>query len=194
LNLTNTNSPGSEDWNIMDYLTAGRYVGENGASAGPEGTAVSLLPVKILNLSTNSTNVRWANTLIAQGGVNMNTRKATTIQAVLSNAPGVTDTAAEVILSTPPGQFASAYGSLAALASLPEPIVASPDTKFGKEAVQRALANIAVNQSRVFTVYALGEYRSGKSYARALLEADVFVGVDPATGTPRLQVINQSYR
>jgi adenylate kinase family enzyme len=67
-------------------------------------------------------------------------------------------------------------------------------TKFAREAAQRALANVAVNHSRVFTVHSAGEYRLGDSVSRAQLETDIFVGVDPATGSAMIQVIDQRFR
>jgi hypothetical protein len=55
------------------------------------------------------------------------------------------------------------------------------------------MANGAVTQSRVFTVYARGEYISAGARSQALLEADVFVDVDPATGSPRLKVLSKKF-
>ena len=133
--------------------------------------------------------------LLSSGGFNVNTRKLPTVAAVLSNSQGVALNAASAIAGETSGAQASAYGEIAALVdSKPSLLPPNTTTKFAKEAMQRALANVAVNHSRIFTVHAAGEYRLGDSVSRAQLEADVFVGVDPGTGNAMIQVIDQRFR
>jgi hypothetical protein len=98
-------------------------------------------------------------------------------------------------LGAPSASQPSAYGEIAALATAASGAVSGgASTKFAREAAQRALANVAVNHSRVFTVHSAGEYRLGDSVSRAQLETDIFVGVDPATGSAMIQVIDQRFR
>jgi hypothetical protein len=89
----------------------------------------------------------------------------------------------------PVPEAASLGGALATMTNLS----AVTATKFGREAVVRAMASGAVTQSRVFTVYTRGEHRTGNSLSHALLEADVFVDVDPQTGAPRLRVLSKKF-
>jgi hypothetical protein len=180
LNLTSVDNPDQADWNLLDYITAGS------AAAGP------LLPLKSAATGQAGT---VANALLSSGGFNINTRKLATIRAVLENAPDLNAQAINGLMQAPAASQASAYGTIAAAVDeAPALLVANAGTKFGKEAAQRALANLAVNHSRIFTVYATGEYRLGDAVSRAQLEADVFVGVDPVTGSAMIQVIDQRFR
>ena len=129
--------------------------------------------------------------LLAAGGFNINTRKEPTIAAVLTNAPDLPTGFSSALLTSPSASRPSAYGEIAALAAETS---GGAGTKFASEAAQRSLANVAVNHSRVFTIHTAGEYRMGDAISRAHLEADVFVGVDPATGSAMIQVIDQRFR
>jgi hypothetical protein len=189
LNLLDTDDPSKADWNVLDYISAGRLQGE-ASSASP-------LPVMPLRAAPGTgSRVTISNALVASGGLNINSRKKATLAAALQDATGLSPDAADLLLQASSGNQASPFGEIAALVDQNEDLVAAgaADGKFAKEAVQRALANISVNRSRVFTVYSVGEYRMGNSVSRAQLEADVFVGIDPATGAPKMQVINKIYR
>jgi hypothetical protein len=184
VNLTEVNNASPQDWNLLDYITAGRKSGD---------FEVPVLPVKAA--STNNPAAALKGSLLSSGGFNVNTRKQATITAVMSNAPDIEEGFAAAVLAEPSGSRASAYGEIAALAAAaPNAVSGGASTKFARESVQRALANVAVNHSRIFTVHAAGEYRLGDAVSRAQLEADVFVGVDPATGSAMIQVIDQRFR
>lgn len=188
LNLIKTDNPLTADWNLLDYVSAGRFAAADGKDAEDGGgTAVSTLP---LAAPFGTNNIPLNGGLLAQGGFNVNTRKRATVEAVLAGQPGIPGNAADAVVAADSGAQASAYGEIAALA--PE-LVEGGDYKFQREAAQRALANVAVNHSRVFTVYSVGEYRQGNSASRAQLEADIFVGIDPQTGQPLVQIINQRF-
>ena len=122
----------------------------------------------------------------------MNTRKLPSLTALLSGSPALNPALAQRVSETDSASLPSAYGEIAAwVGAVPE--LARGQDKFEREAAQRALANVAVNHSRVFTVYAAGEYRLGSAVSRAQLEADIFVGVDPSTGKPKVQIINKKF-
>jgi hypothetical protein len=183
VNLTADNNASPQDWNLLDYITAGREAGD---------VALSVLPVKAA--ATNAAG-GLTSSLLASGGFNINTRKLPTFAAVMSNAPDIAPNFANSVLGTPSASQPSAYGEIAALAAAaPGSVSGGASTKFAREAAQRALANVAVNHSRVFTVHSAGEYRLGDSVSRAQLETDIFVGVDPATGSAMIQVIDQRFR
>ena len=192
LNLLATDEPETADWNLLDYVAAGRdaakKAGAPDATEDDDGIIVSSLPVA----APGGADAPLVGGLVASGGFNINTRKLPTLAAVLSAMPGYEAEAAEQLVEEASGSQASAYGEIAALAeALPD--LVKGDHKFEREGLQRALANIAVHQSRIFTVYAAGEYRQGNNVSRAQLEADVFVGVDAKTGLPKLQIIRQKY-
>lgn len=178
LNLTAVNNASPQDWNLLDYVSAGWRSGDN------------VLPVMPLRSAGSGSAATVENSLLASGGFNVNTRKLPTVTAVLTNATDVAAAFASTLLASPSGSQASAYGEIAAIAAESS----GAGTKFEREAAQRALANVAVNHSRVFTVHTTGEYRIGDAISRAHLEADVFVGVDPATGSAMIQVIDQRFR
>jgi hypothetical protein len=194
LNLVDVSTPKTADWNLLDYVAMGRLADNQGNDAidgdDPGVTAVSTLPLH----APLGTSVGMKAGLLSQGGFNINTRKQPTLQAVLASSPGASKAAAEQIGREASGSQASAYGEIASLAAAVPGIVAGPGpNKFQREAAQRALAGIAVNHSRVFTVYSVGEYRQGKSASRVQLEADIFVGVDSKSGQPQAQIINQRF-
>lgn len=179
LNLTRTNSPRTEDWNLLDYVSAGRSF---------EGGVVSTLPLGLIGPESEPAS------LVAQGGFNINTRKSATLAAVLQGAPDLNANAAASIAQLPPSDLASPYGQIAEWTEKASSLFAAgAGTKFEREAAHRAMANIAVAQSRVFTIYAAGEYQQGSTRSRAYLEADVFLDVDPSTGDPRLRILSQRY-
>lgn len=188
LNLLDTDDPATADWNILDYVSAGRLKGEASAAF-----PLAVLPLRAAPGTGNMVTI--SNALVAGGGLNINSRKRATLAAALEDAPGLNPDAADLLLQASSGSQPSPFGEIASLVEENEEIVVGAgDRKFAKEAAQRALANIAVNRSRVFTVYSVGEYRMGNSVSRAQLEADVFVGIDPTNGAPKLQVINKIYR
>jgi hypothetical protein len=179
LNLTRTDSPSTEDWNLLDYVSAGRSAG---------GVVVSTLPLGLIGPESEPAS------LVAQGGFNINTRKTATLSAVLQGAPDLSADAAASIAQLPPTGLASPYGQIAEWTEKAGSLFAAgADTKFKREAAQRAMANIAVAQSRVFTIYTAGEYQQGTTRSRAYLEADVFLDVDPSSGNPRLKILSQRY-
>jgi hypothetical protein len=183
LNLVRGANPATADWNLLDHVASGRD--------GPGGAIVGVLPLKIVGDSGSATP---EGSLVAEGGFNLNTRKLATLTAFMTNAPGLGDDAVQLVMDATRATEPSAYGQIASWASgLTNFLAGAPTQKFALEAAQRALANGVVNHSRIFTVYAAGEYRLGTTRSRALLEADVFVGVD-AAGKPKIQVINQTYR
>jgi len=187
LNLQTVENPGTADWNLLDYVTAGRRIGSES-----DGLISAALPLRRVGQDSASS---LTAALVEGGGFNINTRKAPTITAVVTNAPNLSEAAADILLNSESGAFASAYGQIANLiVESPGIVKTGQDTKFGKEAVQRALANVAVSQSRIFTIYSVGEYDSGSSVGRAQLEADVFVGVDPQDGNAIIQVINKRFK
>ncbi len=190
LNLHKTDKPATADWNLLDYVTAGRLAAKDGSDADDDGgTAVPTLPTASLSGAEAPIN----GGLVALGGFNVNSRKLPTIQAVLAGAPGIDEGAAEDLVAEASASQASAYGEIAALASAVPAITGDSDNDFQLEGAQRALGNIAVNHSRLFTVYAVGESKQGNSASRAQLEADIFVGVDPATKKPTVQIISQRF-
>ena len=190
LNVYKTDNPQTADWNLLDYVSAGRMAGNKGEdSIDDKGTAVTTLPLAAPFGTDFPPDKALSAGLIAQGGFNVNTRKRATVEAVLDSAEGVSDEAAEAVLAKDSGSQPSAFGEIAALAS----DLVEGQNKFEREAAQRALANTAVNHSRVFTVYSVGEYRQGNSSSRVQLEADIFVGADPETGDPLVQVINKRF-
>lgn len=186
LNLVKTANPATADWNLLDYVTAGRRADSKGADAG-SGTPIATLPYA----AAGETNPPLIGGLVALGGVNVNTRKLPTITALLSASAGVNSASAQQVKQSPSASQASAYGEIAEWISN-VPGLISGSNKFEREALQRGLANIAVNHSRVFTVYAAGEYRMGNVVSRAQLEADIFVGVD-SSGKPKIQIIRQKF-
>lgn len=192
LNLLATDKPETADWNLLDYVAAGRTAvnkaGAPDAAEDEEGTVVPSLPVA----AAAGAEAPLLGGLVASGGFNVNTRKLPTLAAVLSSMPGYEAEAADQLVEETSGSQASAYGEIAALAeALPD--LVKGNNKFEREGLQRALANIAVHQSRIFTVYGAGEYRQGNNVSRAQLEADVFVGVDTQTGQPKVQIIRQKF-
>jgi len=190
LNLLKTDSPQTADWNLLDYVSAGRMAAKDGSDAeGDGGASVATLPLAAPFGTDFPEDATLNAVLIAQGGFNVNTRKRATVQAVLDSAEGVSEEAADAMLGKDSGSQASTFGEIATMA----PDLVEGEFKFQREAAQRALANIAVNHSRVFTVYSVGEYRQGNSSSRVQLEADIFVGVDPETGDPLVQVINKRF-
>lgn len=179
LNLTRTDSPPTEDWNLLDYVSAGRSAG---------GIVVPTLPLGLIGPESEPAS------LVAQGGFNINTRKSATLAAVLQGAPDLSADAAASVAQLPPSDLASPYGQIAEWTEKAGSLFAgSVDAKFEREAAQRAMANIAVAQSRVFTIYTAGEYQQGTTRSRAYLEADVFLDVDPSSGNPRLKILSQRY-
>lgn len=179
LNLTRTDSPPTEDWNLLDYVSAGRSAG---------GVVVATLPLGLIGPESEPAS------LVAQGGFNINTRKTATLSAVLQGAPDLSADASANIAQLPPTGLASPYGQIAEWTEKAGSLFAAgADTKFKREAAQRAMANIAVAQSRVFTIYTAGEYQQGTTRSRAYLEADVFLDVDPSTGNQRLKILSQRY-
>lgn len=180
LNMIEPGNGAQADWNLLDYLTAG---------------SVSGVPVLPLKPALAAGGGSGAGALLSSGGFNVNTRKVATAKAVLEDAPDVRQEAYNALAGAPAGAQASAFGSIAAAVDeSPASFVTEPGTKFGKEALPRALANFAVNHSRIFTVYAAGEYRLGDSVSRAQIEADVFVGVDPADGSAIMQILDQRFK
>lgn len=189
LNLLKTDKPATADWNLLDYVAAGRLASADGSDAAEGGTPVPTLP-----LSARDPKAPLVGGLVAQGGVNVNTRKFPTLKALLASSTGTDAEAAEALMSAESASQPSAYGEIAALtAAVPSIVKGGGTYKFQREAVQRAMANTAVNHSRVFTVYSKGEYRMGNSVSRAQLEADIFVDVDPETKQPKIQVISQKF-
>jgi len=181
LNVGRIRNPQTDDWNLLDYVQAGRIEGAALLGVLPLASAYQAGPALTLS-----------NSLVADGGFNVNTRKLATLAAVLTNAPGLDERAAEIFASAPAANQASSFGQLA---SMPELVpAASQDLKFAREAVTRALGNVAVNQSRVFTIYSSGEFRQGNLVTRSTIEADVFVDLDRESGEPRLKVIGKFYR
>jgi hypothetical protein len=179
LNLTRTNATeATADYHLLDYLSGGFT---NGPSA--YATMPLLAPTAAGGAITES------NSLTQDGGFNVLSRKFATISAYLTNAPGLSASAASTLAAAPPPERASLGGALAALTNLS----AANSTKFAREAPVRALANGAVMQSRVFTVYARGEHRSGTTWNHALLEAEVFVDAHPETGAPRLRLLSKRF-
>lgn len=185
INLTRAENeePQTAEWNLLDYLDAGWLDAQNNIQ--------SVKPLSFLSTGKGST---LANSLVHQGGFNVNTRKPVTASAVTQNleALGVAKDAGERFGEMPTSARPSVYGTLAGMTELL--VDPAADKKFAKEAVVRALGNSAVGQSRIFTVYSKGQFRKGGSMAEATLEADVFVGVNPDTGGPEIQVINKMFR
>ncbi len=185
LNLADTNNPATADWNLLDYLAAG-------SSSG-----LTVLP---LRTSSKGSSGVVARDLLADGGFNVSTRKLPTLKAVFADAADLSASAAEDVFNTtelpdwPAGvgsNNTSAYGVVARLSGI---LSSNSTTKFQREAPQRAMANIVVNQSRSFTVYALGEHEKEGVVTRSLIEADVFVDADPVSGNPVLRVLDKAYR
>jgi hypothetical protein len=178
LNLTRTNTPATADYNLLDYLAGGFT---NGADV--------FTTMPLLEPSTVGGATTQSNSLLQDGGFNVLTRKLATVTAYLTNAPGISGSAAADLTSLPPPEVASLGGALAQMTDLSS----ETTTKFGREGVVRAMANGAVMQSRIFTVYSRGEYVLLGTRSQALLEADVFVDVDPETGAPVLRVISKRF-
>ncbi len=179
LNLTATNTPAATaDYHLLDYLAGGFTNGPNAYTTMP-----------FVPPSAAGPEITESNSLVQDGGFNVLTRKLATATAYLTNAPGLAGSAAADFAVLPAPESASLGGVLATMTNLS----AVTTTKFGREAVVRAMAGGAVTQSRIFTVYSRGEYRTGNSSSYALLEADVFVDADPQTGAPRLRVLSKKF-
>ena len=180
LDLTRTNSTNTNtaDHNLLDYLAGGFTNG---------GATYATMP--LLAPSANGPGVTESNSLLQDGGFNVLTRKLATVTAYLTNAPGISASAAAELAALPPPELPSLGGALAALTNLSSVTT----TKFGREGIVRAMANGAVTQSRIFTVYSRGEYVSPGARSQVLLEADVFVDVDPGTGTPVVRVVSKKF-
>lgn len=176
LNLTRTNNLSTADHNLLDYL------------AGGSGTAAySTMP--LLALSATGPGVTESNSLLQDGGFNVLTRKLATATAYLTNAPGISGSAAADLTALPPPELPSLGGALAVMTNLSS----ATTTKFDREGIIRAMANGAVTQSRIFTIYSRGEYVSPGVRSQALLEADVFVDFDPGSGTPVVRVVSKKF-
>ena len=178
LNLIRTNNANTADHNLLDYLAGG-------FTNGP--AAYATMP--FLAPTATGSNVTTTNSLLQDGGFNVLTRKLATATSYLTNAPGLSSSAAADFAALPRPALPSLGGALAVMSNLSSVTT----TKFGREAIVRATANGAVTQSRLFTVYARGEYISSGARSQALLEADVFVDVDPTTGSPRLKVLSKKF-
>lgn len=178
LNLTRTNNTNTADHNLLDYLAGGFTNG---------GAAYATMP--LLAPSATGPGVTESNSLLQDGGFNVLTRKLATVTAYLTNAPGISASAAAELTALPPPELPSLGGALAALTNLSSVTT----TKFGREGIVRAMANGAVTQSRIFTVYSRGEYVSPGARSQALLEADIFVDVDPESGTPVVRVVSKKF-
>lgn len=181
LNLTRTNPQPTNDWNLLDYLSGGYVV--PGSS-----TNVTTMPLQIPT-STNSS-VTISNGLVQDGGFNILTRKGASVTAFLQGASGLAANAVSQFTNLPRPDQPALGGVLATMTNLS----AQSGTKFAREEIVRTAANAAVMQSRVFTVYSLGEFASVNVRSSALLEADVFVDVNPQTGAPLLRVLSKRFR
>lgn len=180
LNLRQTNTTPVPDWNLLDYVTSG-FVTNN-------STNLTVMPlIRVTN--TNHAGVTMSNSLIQDGGFNILTRKLATVAAYLTNAAGITTNAASSFSLLPPPDSPSVGGVLALMA----PSLTTNTTKFAQEGVVRAMANAAVTQSRVFTVYSRGESISGNGTTTVLVEADLFVDVNTQTGAPHIRVLSKTY-
>lgn len=182
LNMTRTNmaNPLKADWNLLDYVSGGY---PDGSGSGYFTTMPYLLP------SGTNANFTASNSLVQDGGFNILTRKLATVSAFLTNAPALSSNSVNTFLSSASPQFASVGGALAEMKNLS----GATNYKFVSEAFTRAAANAAVVQSRIFTVYSKGEYINGALSSSVLLEAEVFVDVDPNTGAPLLRVISKKF-
>jgi hypothetical protein len=178
LNLTRTNNPATADHNLLDYL-----------SGGFTNTAGAYATMPFLAPKASGGGITESNSLLQDGGFNVLTRKLATVSAYLTNAPGISASAAADLTALAPPELASLGGALAAMTNLS----AVTTTKFGREGIVRATANGAVTQSRIFTVYSRGEYVSPGARSQVLLEADVFVDVDSGTGAPVVRVVSKKF-
>jgi hypothetical protein len=178
LNLTRTNNTNTADHNLLDYLAGGFTNG---------GAAYATMP--LLAPSATGPGVTESNSLLQDGGFNVLTRKLATVTAYLTNAPGISGSAAAELAALPPPELPSLGGALAAMTNLSSVTT----TKFGREGIVRAMANGAVTQSRIFTVYSRGEYVSPGARSQVLLEADIFVDVNPGSGTPVVRVVSKKF-
>jgi len=179
LNLTRTNSPNTADHNLLDYLSGGFISSTNAFVTMPFLSPVATGP-----------SITESNSLLQDGGFNILTRKLATATAYLTNAPEISASAAEQLVALPLPELPSLGGALAVMTNLSS----TTTTKFGREGIVRAMANGAVTQSRIFTVYSRGEFISRAARSQALLEAEVFVDVDPGTGAPVVRVLSKKLR
>lgn len=183
LSLVPTNSPSLPDWTLLDYVEAGWI-----------DPADNVQSVKPLSLLASGEKGSVLNSLVYQGGFNVNTRKSVTAAAATFNgeALGLAADASDTLSRKPPVDRASVYGVLGEMTDL----LADPltDKKFARESLVRVLGDLVVGQSRIFTVYSKGQFRKGGALAEATLEADIFVGVNSDTGGPEIQVINKMFR
>jgi hypothetical protein len=178
LNLTRTNNLATADHNLLDYLAGGFSSG-----------AAAYATMPLLAPAVTGPGVTESNSLLQDAGFNVLTRKLATVTAYLTNAPGISGSAAAQLVALPPPELPSLGGALEALTNLSSVTT----TKFGREGIVRAMANGAVTQSRIFTVYSRGEYVSPGARSQVLLEADVFVDVDPGSGTPVVRVVSKKF-
>jgi hypothetical protein len=187
VNLTRTNQQPTNDWNLLDYISSGYTV------SGP-GTAITNLTSLPLQLpkarSTNTSNITISNSLVVDGGFNVLTRKPATAAAFFQGASGLLPDVVTRFTSQERPNQAALGGVLANLSNLSS----QTGTKFEREEIVRAVANAAVLQSRIFTVYSLGEVAQPRGTSQVLLEADVFVDVNPDTGAPQLRVLSKRFR
>lgn len=178
--------PREADWNLLDYVVAGRTFVVSGAT-----NAATVMPLALAGLRSAG-----AVALVADGGFNVNTRKLATVAAVLTNTTNLPAPvgvgAASVFMAQPWSVQASAFGTLAQMDELVD--VARRGRKFQRESVVRSLGNIATAQSRMFTVYSLGECQRGDMKVQVVIEADLFVRPDPRTGKFGVEVVRKVYR
>ena len=180
LSMTATNNPATADWNLLDYVTGGY-------SLGAAGIFTNYAALPLVAPRQSGPGITESNSLIQDGGFNIFSRKRSSATAYLDNAPGLlTEVAVDNFVAQPPPSTPSIGGALSAMTNLS----ANTTTKFGAESAVRALANGAVNQSRIFTIYSRGECITGGSRSSVLLEADVFVDVNPQTGAPRFRLLS----
>lgn len=178
LNMVRTNSPATADYNLLDYVAGGFTNG-----------ATNFTTMPIVNITNSGSGLNATNSLLQDGGFNVMTRKLATVAAFLTNAPGVNSSAANNFASAARPELASGGGALATMSNLSS----STSTKFAAEAFTRATANAAVTQSRAFTVYCRGEHITPNSRSTAVLEAELFVDVNPLTGSPVVRVISRKF-
>jgi len=178
LNLTDTNPPlpNTEDWRVLDYVTSGQ------------------LPEEPVHLSWTTNTLYSPRGRVVRGQLNPNARKYATWLAWMDNAGAGADTVATEMAGLGREAAHPCIGAVFTNAWVDNFGPADQHTQ--RENAVRALADGLATASRTFTVYSMGQSlsKNGRVTARSLLQTEVMVETDPASGQPSLRVLSRQFR
>lgn len=178
LNLTETNPPqaNTEDWRVLDYVVSGQ------------------LPEEPVHTSWTTNTLYSPRGRVVRGPLNPNSRKYGSWLAWMDNAGTGADTVAAEMAGLGRDAAHPCIGAVFTNAWVDNFGPADQHTQ--RENAVRALADGLATASRTFTVYSMGQSlsKNGRVTARSLLQAEVTVETDPASGQPSLRVLSRQFR